>query len=149
MLPRDVNEDQMQRAATVLIGEHDFTSFRGSACQSKSSIRCIDEFKVVVIPPQYTRYTNSKILQITCKARSFLYHQMRNMVSTLVAVGTHAMTIDDVYRILKSKDRRLAPQTAPAQGLYLQDVQYPSDMLDRAKQYEEELKKEGLMDIRS
>ena len=148
MLERDLNEDLMRQASYIFLGEHDFTSFRGSSCQAKSSIRSIDMLDVVPMPPTCTLHVNSKIIHVLCRARSFLYHQIRNIVSTLVAVGTHQLSIDDVYRILKSKNRRLAPDTAPAQGLYLQDVIYPASIFDHANHLEYQLKSDGLMDLR-
>lgn len=148
MISKDLNEDLMRQAAYILLGEHDFTSFRGSSCQAKSPIRSINVLDVRLVPSSSSLHSNSKVIQITCKARSFLYHQVRNIVGTLVAVGSHLITIDDVYHILKSKDRRLAPDTAPAQGLYLQNVIYPSSVFEEAKYLESELKARGCMDLR-
>ncbi len=105
----------MQVAAQRFCGEHDFTSFRATACQAKNPIRTLDRFEVV---QDFDRLT------IYAEARSFLHHQVRNMVGTLIACGRKLLSPDDIDALLKAKDRSLAPPTAPAHGLCLVQVLY-------------------------
>jgi tRNA pseudouridine38-40 synthase len=107
----------MHDAAQALVGKHDFTSFRAVACQADSPIRTLDELKV-------TRQNEDIV--IVARARSFLHHQVRNMVGTLKAVGEGKWTKSDVAAALAALDRAKAGQTAPACGLYLVAVRYPA-----------------------
>jgi tRNA pseudouridine38-40 synthase len=162
--PLDV--DTMRRAADVLIGAHDFSSFRASGCQAKSATRTVDAIEVVnddaftnAFDPEATRLGRawdddfseveivddegpladadakknqsakqknavSSSVAITARAPSFLYHQVRLMVGTLVAVGVGDMTPADVKALLEKKDVSQAPTMAPACGLYLARVHY-------------------------
>lgn len=162
--PLDV--DTMRRAADMLIGAHDFSSFRASGCQAKSATRTVDAIEVVnddaftnAFDPEATRLGRawdddlseveivddegpladadakknqsakqknavSSSVAITARAPSFLYHQVRLMVATLVAVGAGDMTPADVQELLAKKDVSFAPPMAPACGLYLARVHY-------------------------
>jgi len=106
----------MHDAAQALIGKHDFTSFRAAECQADSPIRTLDELSV-------TR--QGEDIVIRARARSFLHHQVRNMVGTLKLAGEGKWTRADVARALEARDRAKAGQTAPACGLYLVSVKYP------------------------
>ena len=88
----------MQAAAAFLVGRHDFTSFRASRCQADSPIRTLDELR---IEPQ------GEELHIHAAARSFLHHQVRNIVGTLALVGSGKWTEDDVATALTAKDLSL------------------------------------------
>ncbi len=105
----------MDGAARVLVGHHDFTSFRASECQAKSPDKTLDALTV-------TR--NGDDIVATARARSFLHHQVRNMVGTLKLVGEGKWTADDVAAALAARDRAKAGPTAPADGLYLVAVRY-------------------------
>ncbi len=105
----------MDGAARVLVGHHDFTSFRASECQAKSPNKTLDALTV-------TR--NGDDIVATARARSFLHHQVRNMVGTLKLVGEGKWTADDVAAALAARDRSAAGPTAPADGLYLVAVRY-------------------------
>lgn len=110
--------ENMQQAANYLIGHHDFTSFRAAACQALSPIKTLDQLSI---------HRRKNIIIIKTKARSFLHHQVRNMVGTLVKVGQDRWTPEDVRHILNAKDRCKAGPTAPASGLYLKSVGYDPD----------------------
>lgn len=115
-VPVALNVEEMQKAANVLLGFHDFSSFRAAGCQANSPEKTLDELKVEKIGAE---------IRIVARARSFLYHQVRNMVGTLKNVGDGRWNSEDVYRILEEKDRTKAGPMAPAQGLYLTKVSYP------------------------
>jgi tRNA pseudouridine38-40 synthase len=105
----------MHEAAQVLVGRHDFTSFRATDCQAESPVRTVDEITV-------TR--SGEIINVTARARSFLHHQIRNIVGTLKLVGEGKWTKADVQRALDACDRAAAGPTAPPDGLYLTHVRY-------------------------
>ena len=102
-----------------LIGEHDFSSFRDSECQAKSSIRSIDELYVEATP-----IINGQEVFIHAKGMAFLHHMVRNIAGSLVYVGTGKWQAEDMQAVLDAKDRTKAGPTAPAGGLYLQSIDY-------------------------
>ncbi len=112
---RPLDADAMHKAAQELIGNHDFTSFRASECQAKSPVKTLDRLDV--------ERHRAEIL-IAAEARSFLHHQVRNMVGTLKLVGDGKWRATDVSRALEARDRSAAGPTAPADGLYLMTVGY-------------------------
>lgn len=107
----------MQAAAAHLVGRHDFTSFRASQCQADSPVRTLDELRIE---------TEGVEIHVHAAARSFLHHQVRNIVGTLARVGCGKWTGDDVAAALAARDRSAAGPTAPPEGLYLTGVTYPS-----------------------
>lgn len=111
--PLDV--EKMRKGAKYLLGHHDFTSFRGAGCQALSPIKTLDKLEII---------TQGDEIDFIVEARSFLYHQVRNMVGTLKSVGDGKFTPEDVKTILEAKDRAIAGATAPACGLYLNKVMY-------------------------
>ena len=112
-VPLDV--EAMRDAASVLLGRHDFTTFRAAACQAKSPVRTLDELS-------FTRSGN--LIECHVRARSFLHHQVRNMVGTLKLVGEGHWTKQNVIDALNARDRKAGGPTAPAQGLYFESVRY-------------------------
>ncbi|AVM75826.1 tRNA pseudouridine(38-40) synthase TruA [Magnetospirillum gryphiswaldense] len=110
-----LNAEAMQEAAQHLLGRHDFTSFRAAACQAQSPDKTLDLLQV-------TR-TDEEIRMIA-EARSFLHHQVRNMVGTLKLVGEGKWHPDRVKAALEARDRAAAGPTAPPDGLYLTGVVY-------------------------
>jgi tRNA pseudouridine38-40 synthase len=106
----------MQAGAQALLGKHDFTSFRDSMCQAKSPVKTLDLLAV-------TRQGDE--IMVEARARSFLHHQVRNMVGTLKLVGAGKWRIGQVAEALEARDRRAGGPTAPAEGLYLVEVVYP------------------------
>jgi tRNA pseudouridine38-40 synthase len=106
---RKLDITAMSTAAEYLLGEHDFSSFRGSLCQAKSPIKTIEFIRL-------TQTDNEILLDI--KANAFLHHMVRNIVGTLLKVGRGEKTIEWVEEVLNAKDRRCAGATAEPQGLY-------------------------------
>lgn len=111
----------MHDAAQVLLGHHDFTTFRDSQCQAKSPMKKLDRLDVEQRP--YDHADGMEIL-IHAEGRSFLHHQVRNMVGTLALVGEGKWTKDDIHTALLAKDRTAGGPTAPADGLYLMRIDY-------------------------
>ena len=114
-VPIKLDADAMAAGAQRLLGMHDFTTFRASECQAKSPVKTLDVLKI-------TRHGDE--IQVRAEARSFLHHQVRNMVGTLKLVGDGKWTPDDVTRVLQACDRKAGGPTAPASGLYLTGVRY-------------------------
>jgi len=115
---RRLDEHAMAEAAHLLLGCHDFTSFRASACQAKSPVRTLDRLDVV---------RTGELIEVQAEARSFLHHQVRNIVGTLKLVGEGRWQPDDVAGALAARDRGRAGPTAPPAGLFLVSVAYPTD----------------------
>lgn len=118
---RPLDVAAMQEAASRLIGKHDFTTFRDSECQAKSPEKTVDRLHFDVLP--YDAHGGREI-RFHAEARSFLHHQVRNMIGTLVLVGEGKWTPDDVSRALAARDRTKGGPTAPPDGLYLMRVDY-------------------------
>jgi tRNA pseudouridine38-40 synthase len=108
----------MHDAAQTLLGRHDFTSFRAAACQAKSPLRTLDRLDVTRL---------GETIEIVAEARSFLHHQVRNMVGTLKLVGEGRWPVARVGAALAARDRGAAGPTAPPDGLTLTAVRYPVD----------------------
>lgn len=106
----------MQSAANLLIGKHDFSSFRSSHCQSKSAVKTITKITI-------NKYEDG-IIKIFINAPSFLHNQVRIIVASLVEVGLGKWTIEKFQQVLDAKDRTKAGPTAPPQGLCLTEVNY-------------------------
>ena len=114
-VPRALDDDAMNAAAQRLIGRHDFTTFRSTECQAKSPVKTLDRLDVA-------RYGDE--LRIRASARSFLQHQVRSMVGSLIHVGEGKWSADDLAAALAARDRAACGQVAPPQGLYLVRVDY-------------------------
>ncbi len=110
-----LDEMAMAQAAQLLVGEHDFTTFRAVRCQAKSPVKTLDVLDV--------RRAGEEI-RITARARSFLHHQIRNLVGTLRLVGEGKWSAEDLRAALEARDRARGGPTAPADGLYLVEVVY-------------------------
>jgi tRNA pseudouridine38-40 synthase len=113
-----LDEAAMAAAAASLLGRHDFTSFRAAACQAKSPLRTLDRLDVA---------RHGDLVEIVAEARSFLHHQVRNMVGTLKLVGEGRWPVERVAAALAARDRAAAGPTAPAEGLTLSAVRYAND----------------------
>lgn len=111
----------MAKAAKHLIGHHDFTTFRDSQCQAKSPERTLD--RIEIEEKAYDAYGGHEIL-IHAEGRSFLHHQVRNIVGTLSLVGDGKWQPEDVKTALEARDRTKGGPTAPAEGLYLVRVDF-------------------------
>jgi len=117
----------MQAAARVLIGEHDFSSFRAAGCTSASPVKLLSQLDVESVDASTSLQQTTEqqqFLRIVASSKSFMYHQVRNLSSALVEAGKGKLSPSDVQRILRAKDRALAPATAPAHGLFLCKVIY-------------------------
>lgn len=121
VLHHDLNVEAMRAGAVHLIGQHDFTTFRDTDCQAKSPVKTLDRLDFEVMP--YDGVGGIEVRMLT-QARSFLHHQVRNMIGTLVLVGRGVWTPDDVRTVLDACDRTRGGQTAPAEGLCLTRVDY-------------------------
>jgi tRNA pseudouridine38-40 synthase len=114
-VPQPLDVAGMHNAAQHLVGHHDFTSFRASECQAASPVKTLDRLEV---------RAEGENIYIEAAARSFLHHQVRNMVGTLKLVGEGKWTAAEVAGALAARDRAAAGPTAPAEGLYLTAVRY-------------------------
>lgn len=112
--PLDI--EKMRVAGQYLIGEQDFSSFRSSQCNSKTPMRNVTEFSVM-------RQGDYVIFDI--QANAFLHHMVRNIVGSMVKIGSGIQPPEWMGEVLKAKSRRVAAETAPADGLYLTQVHYP------------------------
>ena len=115
-LPIGIDADAMHAAAQLLIGKHDFTTFRAAQCQAKSPVKTLDRLDVA-------RF--GETIEIRAEARSFLHHQVRSIVGSLKLVGDGRWTIADMRRALEARNRTACGPVAPPQGLYLVRVDYP------------------------
>ncbi len=116
----------MRRAATCLMGRHDFSAFRAHQSDTKTSVREIKRIHIRKIPPDppLKKGGGGDFLHIEITGNGFLKYMVRNIVGTLVDVGKGKLTASDVKAILKGRDRKKAGATAPACGLYLVSVKY-------------------------
>ena len=110
-----LDAEAMQAAAQVLVGHHDFTTFRDLACQAKSPMKTLDVATV-------SREGDEVVLVF--EARSFLHRQVRSMTGSLAQVGVGRWTAADLKAALEAKDRTACGPVAPADGLYLTGVSY-------------------------
>jgi tRNA pseudouridine38-40 synthase len=113
----------MHAAAQILVGKHDFTSFRASECQANSPEKTLDVLQVS---------RRGEAIEINARARSFLHHQIRNIAGTLRLVGAGKWTRADLARALAAHalaahDRSAAGETAPAEGLYFLSAEYEGE----------------------
>ncbi len=114
-VPRPLDGDAMHAAAQSLVGRHDFTTFRTAECQAKSPVKTLDRLDVE---------RDGDEVHVTASARSFLHHQVRSMVGSLVHVGEGKWSAEDLADALAARDRTRCGQVAPPQGLYLVRVEY-------------------------
>jgi tRNA pseudouridine38-40 synthase len=117
-IPRPLDNDAMHEGAQLLLGRHDFSAFRAAACQASSPLRTLDRLDV---------QRTGDLIEIFAEARSFLHHQVRNMVGTLKTIGDGSCPPDHMGHVLAARNRAAAGQTAPAEGLCLVGVSYPQD----------------------
>ena len=119
--PYPLDEEEMARAAGVVVGEHDFTSFaavdpeRGSEDGAASNVRRI-------FSSSWERTENE--LAYSVRGSGFLHHMVRNLVGTFILVGKGTLRVKDINRILEARNRSAAGPTAAASGLYLVSVEY-------------------------
>jgi tRNA pseudouridine38-40 synthase len=116
---RRLDAAAMHEAAQMLLGKHDFSAFRAAACQAKSALRTLDRLEVSRVGEEVV---------VVAEARSFLHHQVRNMVGTLVEVGHGRRPVIWPRQLLDGRDRRRAGQTAPPDGLVFVFARYDLDL---------------------
>lgn len=116
---RPLDAAAMAQGAARLVGRHDFTTFRAIGCQAASPVKTLDRLEVETVPAAF-----GAEIRVHAQARSFLHHQVRSMVGTLVKVGEGAWTPDDVTSALEAADRTRCGPMAPSAGLYLAEVTY-------------------------
>lgn len=114
-VPEPLDITLMRAGANYLIGTHDFTSFRASECQSKSPIKTLDDITISQAGEE---------IHLHFAARSFLHHQVRNIVGSLKKVAQGRWQPKKIKEVLEAQDRTAAAETAPACGLYLTEVVY-------------------------
>jgi tRNA pseudouridine38-40 synthase len=112
---RPLDAKAMDEAAQVLIGHHDFTTFRSTECQAESPEKTLDRL---------TASRHGEIIRVEASARSFLHNQVRSLVGSLKLVGEGKWTARDLEAALAAKDRAHCGPVAPAHGLYLVKVDY-------------------------
>ena len=112
-----LDADIMQNAAQLLIGTHDFTTFRSVQCQSKSPVKTLDFLDV---------QRKGELIEVRASARSFLHNQVRSLVGSLYEVGRGRWTNDDLVAALEARDRKACGVVAPAHGLYMIGADYSS-----------------------
>lgn len=112
---KPLDAEAMAEAARVLVGRHDFTTFRDAACQAKDPVKTLDEAHV---------RREGEEVRLEFAARSFLHRQVRSMTGTLAEVGAGRWSVDDVRAALEARDRAACGIVAPPEGLYLTQVLY-------------------------
>jgi len=112
-----LDENLMQEAGSLLIGQHDFSSFRASECQARSPIRHVYDLRVS---------RRGEIVELAVTANAFLHHMVRNIAGVLIAVGRGDRPVEWVSEVLDVRDRTRGGVTAPPGGLYLASVRYPA-----------------------
>lgn len=110
-----LNLEAMREAASLLIGQHDFSTFRALSCQAKSPIRSIASFEIKA---------EGEHVLFNVTAPSFLHHQIRNMVGSLIYVGRGKWSLEDFKKAFEAKDRTKGGPTAPSEGLYFKGAEY-------------------------
>ena len=113
--PRKIDLEKFKEAAKILVGEHDFSSFRGHLCQAKSPIKNIEFIDIDM---------RESLIIINIKSNAFLHHMVRNIVGTLLKVGRMEEKPSWVEEVLEKKDRKFAGPTARPEGLYFKKAFY-------------------------
>ena len=113
--PRKIDLEKFKEAAKILVGEHDFSSFRGHLCQAKSPIKNIEFIDIDM---------RESLIIINIKSNAFLHHMVRNIVGTLLKVGRMEEQPGWVEEVLEKKDRKFAGPTARPEGLYFKKAFY-------------------------
>ena len=116
-VPQKLDIRAMRAASKYLIGEHDFSSFRGSGCQSNSPVRSIEDIKIS---------KKNNFISFELRANAFLLHMVRIIIGTLLMVGKREIKPVEMKNILNEKDRRIAGKTVSSSGLYFLGPKYPA-----------------------
>jgi tRNA pseudouridine38-40 synthase len=118
-VPKMLDVGAMQTAADLLVGTHDFSTFRAAGCQSNSPLKTLSRIDVRRV---------GDLVTVETDARSFLYHQVRNMVGSLSLVGTGRWTVDDFAKAFAARTRAAGGPTAPPEGLYFLTTRYSENV---------------------
>ncbi len=113
-----LDSEAMNQAAQILVGRHDFTTFRSAHCQSESPVKTLDHLDVERV---------GELILIRAAARSFLHHQVRSMVGCLQLVGRGKWSAGDLKAALEARDRAALGYNAPPDGLYFEAALYEDD----------------------
>ena len=124
-VPKTLDHEAMHAAAQMLVGKHDFTTFRSAHCQATSPVRTLDRLDV-------TR--NGDLIEIRATAQSFLHNQIRSFAGTLKLAGEGKWTPEDVRAAREARDRKQCGPVAPPSGLYFLQVDYPEIIPERRGQ---------------
>jgi tRNA pseudouridine38-40 synthase len=116
-VPQKLDIRAMRAASKYLIGEHDFSSFRGSGCQSNSPVRTIENIKIT---------NKNNFITFELRANAFLLHMVRIIIGTLLMVGKREIKPVEMKNILNEKDRRISGKTVSSSGLYFLGPKYPA-----------------------
>jgi tRNA pseudouridine38-40 synthase len=119
---RPLDVDLMHEAAQTLLGEHDFSSFRSSQCQAASPVRQMYRLDVE---------RSGEFVLINLQANAFLHHMVRNIVGELVLLGQGKTDLNHFKRVVSARDRTRAAPTFAAAGLYLTEVVYSDNLLNK------------------
>jgi tRNA pseudouridine38-40 synthase len=115
-VPVQLDAEAMAEGAAMLVGQHDFTTFRSVHCQSESPVKTLDRLEVTRMGEE---------IHVEAAALSFLHHQVRSMVGCLALVGRGQWQPDDMRRALEARDRAELGLNAPSEGLYFVEAVYP------------------------
>ena len=115
-VPTPLDTEAMAEGAAMLVGTHDFTTFRSAQCQSNSPVKTLDRLDII---------RDGEHIRIAAAARSFLHHQVRSMVGCLVMVGRGQWSPADIRTALDARDRAALGLNAPPDGLYFVEAVYP------------------------
>lgn len=110
--------DGMKKSAECLIGEHDFSSFRSSECQSKTPVKTIYSIEII---------SNEPWVYFKIRGNAFLHHMVRNLVGCFLQIGQGRQKPEWMAEVLAAKDRRVAAPTFMPDGLYLAKIAYPEE----------------------
>ena len=110
-----LDADKMHEAAQILVGTHDFTTFRDTDCQAKSPVKTLNAISV-------SRYGDR--VEMTCRSKSFLHRQVRSIMGSLVDVGRGKQPVEWIAEILAAAERTACGPISPPDGLYLEKVDY-------------------------
>ncbi|MCX7865278.1 MAG: tRNA pseudouridine(38-40) synthase TruA [Novosphingobium sp.] len=115
---RELDAESMHRAAQLLVGRHDFTTFRSAHCQSRSPVKTLDRLDV---------RREGALVTIEAEARSFLHHQVRSMTGCLVLIGLGRWREEQLAAALAARDRQALGLNAPSEGLFFARASYPDE----------------------
>jgi len=114
-VPSKLSAGKMHEAAQAFVGTHDFSTFRDADCQAASPVKTLNEFRV---------WRDGEHIFFTCRAQSFIHRQVRSMVGSLIEIGRGRHPVSWAKDILDAADRTACGPIAPADGLYLTQVDY-------------------------